>query len=93
MGKKTIGLTEDELKKLYINKNLTVKEIAENFTIGTATVNRLLKKYNIKKSEEQRRLAISKTKQEQHHFSNIEIIDSKYQNRLIYEVQQKEMNV
>lgn len=63
MGKKTIGLTEDELKKLYINKNLTVKEIAENFTIGTATVNRLLKKYNIKKSEEQRRLAISKTKQ------------------------------
>lgn len=63
MSKKTKALTEDELKKLYITKNLTVKEIAENFAIGTATVNRLLKKYNIKKSEEQRRLAISKTKQ------------------------------
>lgn len=59
---KTI-LTEEKLTELYITKNLTVKEIAEKHNLGTATVNRLLKKYNIKKSEEQRRAAISKTKQ------------------------------
>lgn len=59
---KTI-LTEEELTELYITKNLTVKEIAEKHNICTATVNRLLKKYSIKKSEEQRRAAISKTKQ------------------------------
>lgn len=59
---KTI-LTEEKLTELYITRNLTVKEIAENHNLGTATVNRLLKKYNIKKSEEQRRAAISKTKQ------------------------------
>jgi predicted DNA-binding protein YlxM (UPF0122 family) len=61
--KETTLLTEEKLKELYLTDNLTVKEIAENFNIGTATVNRKLKQYNIKKSEEQRRLAISKTKQ------------------------------
>jgi predicted DNA-binding protein YlxM (UPF0122 family) len=61
--KETALLTEEKLKELYLISNLTVKEIAENFNIGTATVNRKLKQYNIKKSEEQRRSAISKTKQ------------------------------
>lgn len=61
--KETTLLTKDKLRELYITKNLTVKEIAEENNISTATVNRLLKKYNIKKSEEQRRAAISKTKQ------------------------------
>ena len=61
--KETATLTEEKLKELYLTKNLTVKEIAENYNLGTATVNRLLKQYDIKKSEEQRRLAISKTKQ------------------------------
>lgn len=59
----TALLTEENLKELYLTKNLTVKEIAENFSLGTATVNRLLKQYSIKKSETQRRSAISKTKQ------------------------------
>lgn len=60
---KTALLTEEKLNELYLEKNLTVKEIAEEFGVGTATVNRLLKKYNIQKSEVQRRAAISKTKQ------------------------------
>ena len=56
-------LTEEKLKELYLLKNLTVKNIAEEYSIGTATVNRLLKKFDINKSESQRRAAISKTKQ------------------------------
>lgn len=56
-------LTEEKLTELYLDKNLTVKEIAESYELGVATVNRILKKYNIKKSELQRRLAISYTKQ------------------------------
>lgn len=60
---KTALLTEEKLNELYLEKNLTVKEIAEEFSVGTATVNRLLKKYSIQKSETQRRAAISKTKQ------------------------------
>lgn len=61
--KETTLLTDDKLIELYIKKNLTVKEIAEQYNLGTATVNRLLKYYNITKSEEQRRSAIAKTKQ------------------------------
>lgn len=61
--KETALLTEEKLKELYLINNLTVKEIAEAFNLGMATVNRKLKQYNIKKSEEQRRSAISKTKQ------------------------------
>ena len=61
--KETAILTDEKLTELYINKNLTVKEIAESYNLGTATINRLLKKYDIKKSETQRREAISKTKQ------------------------------
>ena len=59
----TSSLTEEKLKELFITKNLTVKEIADKYNLGTATINRLLKKYTIKKSEVQRRAAISKTKQ------------------------------
>lgn len=61
--KETTLLTEEKLNELYIAENLTVKEIAESYNLGTATINRLLKQYNIKKSEERRRSAISKTKQ------------------------------
>jgi hypothetical protein len=61
--KETALLTEEKLKELYLINNLTVKEIAKNFNLSTATVNRKLKQYNIKKSEEQRCSAISKTKQ------------------------------
>ena len=57
------SITDEKLKELYITQNLTVVEIANHYNLGTATINRLLKKYDIKKSEEQRRLAISKTKQ------------------------------
>ena len=61
--RETALLTEEKLKELYLINNLTVKEIAEKYNLGTATINRLLKQYDIKKSEAQRRLAISKTKQ------------------------------
>lgn len=61
--KETALLTEEKLQELYLTKNLTVKEIADSYNLGTATINRLLKQYKIKKSEEQRRSAISKTKQ------------------------------
>jgi hypothetical protein len=61
--KETALLTEEKLKELYLTNNLTVKEIAEKYSLGTATINRKLKQYDIKKSEDQRRLAISKTKQ------------------------------
>lgn len=61
--RETALLTEEKLNELYITKNLTVKEIAEAYSLGTATINRLLKKYGVKKSEDQRRAAISNTKQ------------------------------
>lgn len=61
--KETALLTEEKLNELFIIENLTVKELAGKYNLSTATVNRLLKQYNIKKSEEQRRAAISKTKQ------------------------------
>lgn len=56
-------ITEKLLIQLYTVENKTVNDIAQEFKISSATINRYLKKYNIKKSEEQRRLAISKTKQ------------------------------
>ena len=58
-----INLTKEQLIQLYITENKTVVEIAKALEIGTATVNRTLKKFEITKSEEQRREAISKTKQ------------------------------
>lgn len=61
--KETALLTEEVLQELYLTKNLTVKEIASQYNLGTATVNRLLKQHNLQKSEESRRAAIAKTKQ------------------------------
>jgi transposase len=61
--KETALLTEELLQELYLTKNLTVKEIASQYNLGTATINRLLKQYNLQKSEECRRAAIAKTKQ------------------------------
>ncbi len=61
--KKNIELDEKILIKLYITENKTVQDIANFFNISTASVNRFLKKYDIKKSEEQRKKAISNTKQ------------------------------
>lgn len=59
----TMKLTEDYLIELYITQNLTVADIAKQCEVGTTTVNRYLKKYSITKNEDQRRAAISKTKQ------------------------------
>ena len=56
-------LTEEKLKELYLIKNLTVQNIADECNLSPATINRQLKKYNIKKPETLRREAISKTKQ------------------------------
>lgn len=56
-------LTEEKLRELYLDQNLTVKNIATAHNLSTATINRLLKKHGLSKSETQRRAAISKTKQ------------------------------
>lgn len=53
---------QTELETLYIVKNHSVNEMSVLLHISTATINRLLKKYNIKKTEEARRANISKTK-------------------------------
>ena len=61
--KAKININEETLIKLYLTDNKTVDEIAEELKASSATVNRFLKKFNIKKSEELRRQAISRTKQ------------------------------
>ena len=62
--KKIIQLTKEQLIDLYINKNYTVNKIALELHVGSATVNRKLKEFNIKKSEDQRRAAISAAKRQ-----------------------------
>lgn len=57
-------LTKEQLIDLYISKNYTVNKIALELHIGSATVNRKLKEFNIKKSEDQRRAAISAAKRQ-----------------------------
>jgi transposase len=52
--KETALLTEEVLQELYLTNNLTVKEIASQYNLGTATINRLLKRYSIQKSEDHR---------------------------------------
>lgn len=61
--KKIITFTKEELNKLYIIENLTVDEIAKKLLISIASVNRFLKKFDIKKPESLRAQKISKTKQ------------------------------
>lgn len=49
MSKQKIIIEEDELIKYYITDNMTVNEIAKLLNISTASVNRFLKLYGIKK--------------------------------------------
>lgn len=56
-------ITEELLTEKYVNANMTVDAIAAELQVGTATVNRYLKKFGIAKTEAQRRQAISATKQ------------------------------
>jgi len=60
-----IKITPDKylLQKLYINENKTVAEIAKEFNVSTATINRYLKQFDLHKSDDMRKKAISKTKQ------------------------------
>lgn len=51
------------LEKMYIAENQSAKEISIVSGLSIATINRLLKKYDIKKTELARRANISKTKQ------------------------------
>lgn len=60
---KTSQITKEKLNELYITQNKSVNELADYFKISPATVNRLLKSHNIKKSNEQRLRKISQTKQ------------------------------
>ena len=46
---KKIKIDKNSLYDLYIIENKTVYEIAETLNCGIATVNRLLKKFGIKK--------------------------------------------
>ena len=61
--KTKIIINEETLIELYLTDNKTVDEVAEELKTSSATVNRFLKKFNIKKSKELRRQAISRTKQ------------------------------
>lgn len=61
--KTKINIDEETLIKLYLTDNKTIDEVAEELKTSSATVNRFLKKFNIKKSKELRRQAISRTKQ------------------------------
>ena len=63
MGKLKYYPEKNELENLYITQNHSVNEVSALLQISTATINRLLKKYNIKKTEASRRANISKTKQ------------------------------
>jgi len=63
MTNRKINIDKEILIELYINKNMTVLEVANELGYSTATINRQLKLYNIKKDEKSRRAAISKTKQ------------------------------
>lgn len=63
MAKKKIELSKEELYNLYIEQNLTVNQIAQKLTCSSITINRLLKQFNIIKSNELRKQAISNTKQ------------------------------
>ena len=63
MSKKKLELSKEKLYNLYIEQNLTVKQIAQDLDCSSITINRLLKQFNIIKSNELRKQAISKTKQ------------------------------
>lgn len=61
--KSKLDITKEDLLKLYIMDNKTVKQIAEIFSISTASVNRFLKLYEIKKPTSLKNQKISATKQ------------------------------
>jgi len=61
--RKKILIEEKELYKLYINLNLTTKEIAAKLSVSVATINRLLKQFNITKDDQLRKEKISQAKQ------------------------------
>lgn len=63
MSKHNVDITEELLVQLYLIENKTVANIANTLNISSATVNRFLKKFGISKTEDQRRKAISQTKQ------------------------------
>lgn len=42
-------LSENEFKKIYLDENLSIRDIAQKLKIGSSTVHRWLKRFNIKK--------------------------------------------
>lgn len=77
MSKKKIELSKEELYNLYIEQNLTVNQIAQKLTCSIITINRLLKQFNIIKSNGLRKQAISKAKQ-----SKSEVEKAEYSKKL-----------
>lgn len=63
MGKRKINITKELLFDLYITKNLTAEEIANQFNVSIITINRYLKQFEIKKDLQLKNSKISQTKQ------------------------------
>lgn len=55
------NITKEELYKNYIADNKTTKEVALELNTSVATINRFLKKYEIKKDNSLRKTKISST--------------------------------
>lgn len=47
MEKKTVNISESELKELYLNEKLSTREVAKKLGVGQTTVRRKMKEYNI----------------------------------------------
>lgn len=63
MGKRKINITKELLFDLYIIKNMTAEEIANQFNVSIITINRYLKQFEIKKDLQLKNSKISQTKQ------------------------------
>jgi len=61
--KNKLNIDKETLVQLYIKENNTTAELAIKFNTSVATINRLLKKYNIKKDMALKAAKISSTKQ------------------------------
>ena len=49
-----IDLTEEMLRKYYIDEGLTIKQIVEKYNYSLSTVTRRLKEFNIKLTKEEK---------------------------------------
>lgn len=62
MKKQKIAITKEVLFDLYITKNMTAGEIANQFNVSIVTINRYLRQFEIKKTLSLKNAKISETK-------------------------------